>query len=154
MFKKISLKKSHTAENESFSPLPIFLTCETLKPVLIHCRLIFPILIHYRTHSDYAQIRKVVGSQWESRTKTLKLRYPIRLEYYVTQKHPKALSYNGGPFLDSAQVGLLEAILLYKGLPTPVRSGHFYTTYLLFSFLTLLFYFCNVLIFSKFLTCT
>ena len=48
-FKKNFSKKSHSAENDSFNPFPIF----------IHCR----------THSARAQNRKIVRSQSESSTK-------------------------------------------------------------------------------------
>ena len=53
-------------------------------------RELYPILIQYQAHSDFALNRKVVGSQSESRTKNLKFRQSIRIEY-VTQKHPRAL---------------------------------------------------------------
>ena len=61
--------------------------------MLIDCRLPLPILLH----SSRAQNRKAVGSQSQSSTKTPKIRQPIRIEYYVTQKHPKALGLGGGP---------------------------------------------------------
>ena len=109
--KKVFSIKSHNAQNESFSPFPIFIQC--------------------RTHSTRAQNRRSVGSQSKSSTKNPHTssanqnrarnnhstssanqnrvlrhpsRQPIRIEYYVTRELSARLE---DPFRLSASLGSL-----------------------------------------------
>ena len=120
---------SHSAHS-----LSLYIT-KTPSPILIHCRLPFPILIYCRTHSSRAQNRKAVGGQSESSTRNPKLRQPIRIEYYVTRKHPRALGYGWRPFSALGSIRLAIAYLNTWGLqPLPPPPLDLLTT-LLLSFL-------------------
>ena len=83
---------------QKWAPLPIFIHCRALQSMLLLCLSSFPFCIHYQTHSDFAQNRKVLGSQSESSTENPKIRQPIRVEYQFTKKHPRALGFSGRPF--------------------------------------------------------
>ena len=119
-------KKSHSAENESFSPLPIFINYKN--PIAYTNTLpnITPYLVTLPNSLGFClkpNRRLLITIEHENS----KPRQSIKSEYQNTEKHPRALGYGGRPFsaVGSSRLAiayLIMRVLLHHPPPQVISS--------------------------------
>ena len=112
-------------------PIPYLYTLSRTVPSLNRLSRTLHYVNTLTKNANLTQNQFLVGSQSEPSTKKSKPHQPIKIEYYVTQKHPRALSCGGGLFsaLDSSRLAI--AYLNTLGPPPPLSPPDLLTHILL-----------------------